>query len=178
MFKHFNKLVEQVKLHYKRHYFYSSWWGHGMDSRASIPGRGNIYFLRSIQTGSEAHTTSYSINIGVKIQGVKLTTHSHVFPRLKWLETCLLTYKNLMACTQTIYLHYQRSKLKKARYGRGGLEKTKCTQRFCWKAWREHQGSLWHMPTGINPSRSTTINLLPLTMLCSKLGKISTHGKV
>ena len=35
-----------------------------------------------------------------------------------------------------------------------------------------------YMPTGMNTSRPTAINLLPLTILCSKLGKISTHGKI
>jgi hypothetical protein len=41
--------------------------GYGLDGRGSIPGRGNIFsLLHSVQTGSRAHPTSYSMGTGGK----------------------------------------------------------------------------------------------------------------
>jgi hypothetical protein len=47
----------------------------------SIPGRGKIFFLHRVQTGSGAHPASYGIGGRESSRGVKLTLHLHLVPR-------------------------------------------------------------------------------------------------
>lgn len=44
----------------------SQWLDNCLDDRASIPGRAGIYFRYNVQTGSEAHPTTYQMGSGVK----------------------------------------------------------------------------------------------------------------
>jgi len=58
----------------------------GWTVRASNPG-GGARFYSPVQTGSEAHLTSYTMDTGtfpgLTVRGVALPTHIHIKPRLK-----------------------------------------------------------------------------------------------
>jgi hypothetical protein len=43
---------------------------YGLDSRGSVPGKSKRFFSHSIQTGSEAHGSSYTMGTGGSFLGV------------------------------------------------------------------------------------------------------------
>jgi hypothetical protein len=72
--------------------------GYGLGDRkigVSVPGRGRDFsLLYKIQTGSETQSVSYTVGpvgcfLGVKRQGLTLTIHLHLVPKLRMMEIYL-----------------------------------------------------------------------------------------